>query len=282
MRLIDTVAIGCESDLVPHPSTSPVLRFDRTTSYYYEPMLTMIHGAFFTAQLLRDECGIEEPYAISILIHKVEKFKESDPETNFERIKWIVENSMPPKNGVVVSFYEVGMLKGVRTPTFPSYIWPMKKQWTGNGDYISFSRINKTADRYDGIKDAESALLAAIEEMGVEAREITYTTPIEEACDIMIDAKVHFAYVGGTYFLTGPLNVPARAYGRQAPYKPGAQSLTKVSRYGSGGPPDSITNYNIHTKRPEQIDLRHLINIGDEAPEVYINAMNEIEDAFSD
>jgi len=88
-----------------------------------------------------------EPFVWSILLvvdeNKLDKFKESDKETNLDRLKFLTRNFKQPDNFEVA--YTIATVKDIPykdTEVFTS-LWPFTKQWKGGGGYVLTYRASE-------------------------------------------------------------------------------------------------------------------------------------------
>ena len=234
-------------------------------THAYGPIVFNVHKAFHFANLMHSEMGVLEPYRVCVVIDEVKRKKETDPETNFERIEWFFNNSVPPKQGMIVSFYENdGITHDVWIPFSSSYLWPLKERWCGMGDYVTFQKIEKNCS--DRKKKAtflpQNALIKHLEENGIEVKYVDYETPIQDLYDLLIDCKFHISYIGSTYFVAPAMGVPVFGYGYNAPHGKYHEGGEDVTVYG-GKTYNRILSYNQFTDTPVTSFSTTVKNLGE-------------------
>ena len=256
MKYLETINLGCESDEIAEPGSSYLVRIDVHASHDYASILALIHGSFHVADLLAREVDISTPFKVCVFLATTSKKKIEDPETHYDRIKWFYRNAVPPRNGMVVSFYEMkNLLKNVATQYSFDYIWPFKEKWRGDGDYITFQRLeeallyapwhkNHAKESY-GLQEK---LISLVESEGHKVKFVDYTTPIEELYRTLISSKGHITYPGSSYTVAVALGVPVAAYSKRAKRVP---------------PQEAKTYFDIEHN---PVEIRHLLPYGGTTP----------------
>jgi len=239
MRYLETINLGCESDEIAEPSSSYLVRIDGYACHDYASLLALIHGSLHIADLLPREVNTDKPFKVSVLLNHLGKKKIEDPETHYHRVKWFYKNAVPPRNGMIVSFYEAkNLVYDVATQYSFDYIWPFKKKWIGDGDYVTFQRLeeavlyapwhkNHAKDSY-GLQEK---LISLLKSEGYKIKFVDYTTALDDLYQTLISSKCHFTYPGSSYTVAVALGMPVAAYSKRA------------KRYSSY---EAKTYYNIH------------------------------------
>jgi len=217
MKYCETLYINCESNHVPALHNSEVIRFDNRNYHAYGTFTALLGHLFFKAYRIQDNGLLNQPYSASVILPKIEKFKEQDPEDNLTRLKYIANNFVPPKHGLIISIYEAMEHIKCITPNDFFVIWPFIKQWTGGGNYVVLQDIKPTEKNnnydYDIIKNTYNNILNELNNLGIEYKIIDYTIPIATACDLLRNAKLFITWCGGCNFLSGALNIPTLVFG---------------------------------------------------------------------
>ena len=228
MEYLSTSHIGCNGTDIVVPGDSHTIRFDSKCMYAYATLLSLIHEVFHLADVTARENNRDTPYKVAVLIQRVEKRKSSDPETTLDRIKWIFENSAPPKGGMIVSFYHSpNIQRSITTQYMFNYLWPFKERWIGDENYVTFQKLEDNL--YDQKKNYsmphQEMVLDKLETYGYNVRFVDYCTPIEELCKLLKHAKAHFTYTGATYYFAGTMGMPVIAFGE------GAETTKAIKTY---------------------------------------------------
>jgi len=223
MKYCETLYINCEDNgQIPELHNSHVMRLDDTkitpNSHAYYQLVFCLGELFHTAQSLQFNNILNESYSASIIVLDNKKFKESDYETNVERIKFIANNFIPPDKGIIISIYESNIenCQGFLRQN-GDIMWTFKKQWNKDDaeDYVVLQGLGDVIDHsaHGKSKSIFSRIVNQIEELGINYKIIDYTTSIKETFDTLLKCKLLISYTGGPYFLAGGLNVPTLAFG---------------------------------------------------------------------
>lgn len=265
MKYLETINLGCESDEIAEPGSSYLVRIDVHVAHNYASIITLIHSAFHHADLLSRETNYSEPVKVTVLLHSLNKKKIDDPEDGYHRVKWMFENSVPPRKGMIVSFYQTPLIKNVPTQYSFDYIWPFKEKWRGDGNYVTFQRLegallyapwhkNHAKESFS----LQEKLISLLESEGHEIKFVDYTTPIENLYRTLISSKCHFTYPGSSYTIAVALGIPVAAYSERAKRLPPHKAKTyfdvehnpvevrNLLPYGGttpGSPPLYMSNY---------------------------------------
>ena len=222
LKLIDRVTLGCEPyDEPPDPSNSHIVRFCRGTAYAWGCLVPWLSEPFIKAQLAFQEGSLNKPFRCSIIypFELDHKRKESDPETVYWRIKWIVENMLPPDCGIDIALYQNTDIKDwITAPWATNQFWSMAKRNQPKGEYITVQRIEQKIgrDKKTYIHREGPKYIQAIEEKaeryGYKIHFVDYTTPFPKMYDLLLGSDHHFSYCGSTYFFASLIGVPTTGY----------------------------------------------------------------------
>jgi len=215
-----TKYLGCDNNSeIAEAGKSVAVRFCWATMYSWATMVNTVSQAFAQAQLLHQEGAYNEPVRVAVFFTKEEhKKKEADPETINYRIEWLFENMMPPECGMIVSFYELPEGKEhIVVPFFISTYWPTKKQWKGDGDFITIQKTEAVGGpkKYQIFEEAPQYIEMVEEQAtkyGYDIKYIDYTMPFDEMLDLLIHTKHHFTYAGATYYFCACTGTPVTAW----------------------------------------------------------------------
>lgn len=215
----ETLYIGCDSSIdKTEINQSYVIRFCVGTAHATCTVLNLINQAFYRAQLLADENISDQPYHVSVLWPKNKSWQMypgKDPESSLDRVKWYFKNLLPPKNGMIVSFYiaeEVNRF--LESPWEARYIWPTKRQWDPKNEYISVQKpenLGSKNRRLDCQKQYD-LLMPELEHFAkmtdVNIKFIDYSDSIETWYEVLLNTNYHFSYHGASYYFCSATNTP--------------------------------------------------------------------------
>jgi len=227
------------------------------------------------------EMGVSEPYRVCVVVDKVGKKKTTDPETNLDRIEWFFNNSVPPRNGMIVSFYEnENLTYNVWSPFSSSYNWPLKERWCGMGDYITFQKIEDGCSEKNRriATPLQNELINYLEQTGTEVKYVNYETPIEELYDLLIDCKFHISYAGSTYCVAPSMGVPVLAYGYNADHGRYHEDGSEVTMFG-GKAVNKILTYNQFTNTSTNTFSTTIKNLG-RSPDIIVENLKKHQKKF--
>ena len=221
MRYIDTICINCEMSNngweIAQLDSSHVIRMDQSNYHAYCVYVSMFGEAFFTAQQLQSEGILDKPYKVAVVIPKIETFKDSEPEDNLTRMKFILEKFVPPEKGIAITFYEHWQEKKVIKPFGAFYVWPYKEQWDKDNceDYVCVQTIDEIIGnvRYPGIEQTYGRLLKELDTIGIPYKFVGYKQPIADMYNILLKSRQLLSYTGTSYLIAGGLNLPTLAFG---------------------------------------------------------------------
>jgi hypothetical protein len=217
MKYIETVNLNCDVNSVPSPSDSHVIRMDSNSYHAYCIFICVIGELYYTAQQLQSEGILNEPYKASIIIPKVEVFKNRQPEDNLTRIKFLLSKFVPPEKGISISFYEHWQEKKVQRPYGTFVVWPYEDQWNKDNcqEYVAVQKIDGIEDsiNYPGIVETYERVLAELDILGIEYKLVGYHQKIEELYNTILNSKMLLSYTGCSYYIAGGMNLPTLAFG---------------------------------------------------------------------
>jgi len=173
----------------------------KTLGYHYDDTLiikdmwdlgvsgSQIAMSIARAQKIHEVKGLMK-WSILILVDekKVGKFKESDKETNLDRLKFICNSFLQPEFEVIYTIATVPNIPYKDTEVFTS-LWPFKKQWIGDGDYIMIYRASEFGFDSYTVKTRGIHLPGNIYK-DYNIREFDYTDKWEDLVEAMVHAKM--------------------------------------------------------------------------------------------
>jgi hypothetical protein len=142
--------------------------------------------------------------------------------TSLQTVEWFLNEMVSPLGGMIISIYFYqNLYPGIGGTWTSRTVWPLKRQWIGDGDYITIQSISSNSSsgksqisRQIGhtriIKNAEKLCPYPI-------KYISYEDGEEETLNKLIHTKRHFTYIGGTYNIAPMINIPTICYGDPIP-----------------------------------------------------------------
>jgi len=230
MKHIETLCINCEDDSKTNTHNSHVIRLSKKEHHAYAIFISKIGEVFFIAQQLQSEGVLDGPYRLTIIIPKIECF-ETQPETNLSRIKFIVNNFVPPSKGIIITFVEHQQSHYVLWPYSAFWVWPYKDQWQKENteDYVAIQSVKKIINqshRNDLYKLFEN-LIDDLETRNINYKFVGYDQTIEELYNTILKSKLLFSPASCSYYIAGGLNVPTYNYDTSNVYGWGMTCLVK-------------------------------------------------------
>lgn len=126
-------------------------------------------------------------WSIRIIVdsNKLGKFKDKDKETNLERLIYLIDSFLEPEFIVNYGVFEVDNIPFSDIETWTA-VWPFKKQWVGDKDYIAVYRSESSGfDQYSA--QVRGIKLDGINEYNI--REYGYSDKWEDIVNCMIHSK---------------------------------------------------------------------------------------------
>jgi len=230
---IETLYINCDDTHdIARIGNSQIWKIDHSHVFPHISTMSCLSPLFHSAQLINDSyCDI--PYRVSCLIHKdisyIGKFKEIDQETIYDRLKWYIRNLLPPKNGIIFTFYTTEF-RNLRyhQPWALTSMWPMKEKNTPLNKYMTYhhlenafftdGRSNKSnyerekvyrlRSFYPYYKVCLNKIKNICKENGYELYPIDYSQKYQETYELLLGSNAHFTYGGGTTTLSMACDTP--------------------------------------------------------------------------
>jgi len=220
MKYYETLYLNCKNNgHIPELHNSDVVRFDDRNYHAYGSMVSLIGPMFFKAYRLH-KCGIlNKPYSVSFVIPKIEKFKDEDPEDNLERIKYILNEFVPPETGLIISIYEAPEGFKCITPFDFFIMWPFRNQWNKESaeDFVLIQDIEqiKTNNNYHWprLKGSLDRIKNELTDLDIPYYFVDYKTPIADLFQGLSKCRAFFTFTGGIYYLAGLKGTPTISFG---------------------------------------------------------------------
>jgi len=221
MKLIETFYIGCDNDgSVAEIGVHPTVRWNRYAVYSFNDIREIFSSCFCTTQLLYQEKCIDKPTKYAMILPIVDsKKKINDKQTYYETICWFLDNMLPPKSGIIVSFYFYDSLypqmRNMHS-TDRTFLWQFKEQWRGNGDYITVQKFeNITESQLNKFSKDQLEVIENIQKYtSYNVKYIDYSMENNDVYKLLLDTKQHISYDGASWHLASMLNAPTIVYGR--------------------------------------------------------------------
>lgn len=189
--------------------------------------MDLLARAFTDAQLYHDDCGVEEPFHISIFVPpmSLKKFKPTDEDAIIDRIEWIIKNFQPPSIPLIISIYVAEKMTTIESGFFTSTVWPLRRRWKAENTKRVVT-CQQVEGRAIGAKGNEWKLKHVDELIDLtenlagnynyDINFIDYTMSYENVLCRLLESKMHFGYIGASYFIASAAGVPTLGFGRKA------------------------------------------------------------------
>ena len=221
MNHLTTIFINTPKDTtIVNPNRSHCIRLDLMNSHAYAPLVCKLSEAFIKAQISFEEKMSSDPYEVSIVYKWVDKFKPEDPEDNFKRICWIIENMKPPQGGIKISIYQNSNMDNWIIESWTlRHMWETKQIWSKDALTEKYITVHKpeplSIQNWNrvNIEECFEKVNTLADQYRFEVKEISYSTPISEVYKLLLGSSMHFSYVGGSYFLSALTKTPTVGVG---------------------------------------------------------------------
>lgn len=215
---IDTFYIGCEDNGEKALFNDNILRIHHRMSMAHRFIIEILSTHFFKAQVIAEDGVTNKPYKLAIYSSKGtldKKVKETNIYTKKENFYFFVKNMHPPKNGMIVSFYEVDEMRD-NIPPYEGFrhTWPLNKdwQWIGDGDYVTLQDLEpKTLEhtKQEFMAHSNYSIMKNVDDICIyPIKRINYTMTEDEIFTLLKHAKFHLSYPGATYYSAQLINCP--------------------------------------------------------------------------
>ena len=222
---IETIYLGVDNDgSRAEPPFCAVQRWCEHTMPYVAPTVNNLSQHFCQADRLATDGSISEPYRLACIVpssmHKFNiKYKSSDALTIYDTFKSYIEIMAPPKCGMIVSIYiSNGTDPLVDTSWTAQYLWRTNKIWSKQNcsdNFLTFHDFEPKGVKFKLGNCVE--LIDLLKEYclknGVRLKKLSYSTPVKESYESLLKSKMHFGYIGGTYFLASLTRTPTLGFG---------------------------------------------------------------------
>lgn len=204
------------------PGESYYIRFCCHTYHNTCAQMDLLARAFTDAQLHYDDHPNQESFYISIIVtsEALDKYKIQDHETSMDRIEWIIHNFQPPSIQLIISIYVSDTVRPVESGFFTSTVWPLRKRWNieNTKKKVTCQEIEGNNNSYWKLRHTYSLIdltknLADHYEYDIEF--INYTYNYEDVLKHLLESKIHFGYIGASYFIAAAAGVPTLGFGMQ-------------------------------------------------------------------
>ena len=215
MEHYKTIPIGVSNGNVAR-HVSEIVLLDNQTVASYSDLVSILSNTFWKAGFQYQQKIRNHAHGVKLLIPDVQK--EGFWLDSLKTIEWFLDNMVPPPGGIVFDLYFYkNLFPGINNPISMQTIWPLKKRWIGDGDYVTVQKISpgaagrktKTAKEighYNLIQNIEKYCPYPV-------KEFSYKDGEEKSCELLIHSKRHFTYDGGAYSVAGMVDVPTVCYG---------------------------------------------------------------------
>jgi len=216
MRLLKTIHKGCNEGIA-EPHCSHIVRFSLSTCASHATLMSMLGSAFLFAQQNADDNLTDKPFNICVLwpVDEHTKRKSENAESMYDALIYFLQSMSAPKNGVVISIYHIDTLGHMNEQWLHGNFWHFEKQWSPQDEYITVHKHEPLMSRHriSGTVQYENLYMPIIEDLansyGWDIKEIDYTMTMKDIVETMTHSNYHFAYLGGTWFLSAMIGIPS-------------------------------------------------------------------------
>jgi hypothetical protein len=221
LKYYKTLYLGVE-DTAEVINTDDIILLDDHVIWSYSDLVGILSDEFWKTgfQYLQ---GIRSgPRKVKLLITNLQatglKCNPNNKNTSIETIEWFLNNMVTPPGGIILSIYFYkNQYPGIFNPWVSQTIWPTKRQWIGDGDYITVQLLSPNTSLKKGKLAKRSGHQGLIENIEkycpYPVKYISYKDGEEQVLNSLIHTKRHFTYRGGSYFLSSMTNAPTICYG---------------------------------------------------------------------
>ena len=234
MKELETLYINCDRNHgIAVPGNSHIWVMDFAHVYAHISTMAVLAPLFHSAQYL-DNSYCKSPYRVSALFDTqnakiFQKFKEGDQETIYDRLKWYIENLLPPTNGIIFTFYKTEF-KNIeyKQPWALTSMWPMKEENKPLNKYMTYhplenafftdnrsdrnprekAKVDKLRRFYPYYQECLRKIKNICNENGMEFYPVNYEQKYEETYRLLLGSNAHFAYGAGTTTLSMACETP--------------------------------------------------------------------------
>lgn len=146
------------------------------------------------------------------------KFKPRDVDNSIQRIVKLILNMKPPKNGIILTLYEIEDERVVTTDTWPFHtntLWDFKRTWADKDTgYVTFQKMEKS-NGTNWIKHHEELQdrVFDIVRKDFDVVFIDYSMETNSVVNLITDSRMHFSYPGASWWLSFYTKTPLFTYG---------------------------------------------------------------------
>lgn len=189
---------------------------DNQTVASYSDLISILSNTFWKAGFQYQQKIRNHAQGIKLLIPDVQK--QGFWLDSVKTIEWFLDNMLPPPGGIVFDLYFYkNLFPGINNPIDKNTIWPIKKRWIGDGDYITVQKISPLAADRKTLVAKEIGhynLIQNIEKYcPYPVKEFSYKDGEEKSAELLVHSKRHFSYDGGAFPLAAMIDVPTVCYG---------------------------------------------------------------------
>ncbi len=234
MKKLETIYINCNSNQdIAVPGNSHIWVIDFAHIKAHTSTMGCLAPLFHSAQYL-DNFYCHVPYRVSCLINSgadeiFQKFKNEDQETLYDRLKWYIKNLLPPRNGIIFTFYTADFKnREYKQPWALTSMWPMKEENKPLNKYMTYHPLENAffTDNRDNMNSIEKTKVYKLKlfysyyqeclkkikkicnENKLEFYPVNYTQKYEETYKLLLGSNSHFTYGAGTTTLSMACETP--------------------------------------------------------------------------
>lgn len=198
-------------------------------------ILAKLSEVFLDAQLKSRLTDRTPHYTIVTPEWVLDKLWEGDEYESYDRIEFVINNFIPPDNGIIISVYIISeeadlnlfepyhddkdkRSNGVEWPFITNTKWSLKDQGLPK-EYVTWNRLGRTfqKEQYPHLLQIEEWLEEALDRYDIPHKIIDYSMSPKRTYDIMSSSALHISYVGATWWLAHYMDIPIFDYGLTGP-----------------------------------------------------------------
>lgn len=207
---------------------SEVIRYSIHEIVAYAPIVALLSNSYCKAQLLYEEGLFSTSYYVTVVLEgdAMSKYKSKDFDSKLQRVLWFFKNAHTPSSGIVVQILvNHGLKSFLDSPFSFTSLWHSKELNKGsNSDYVTLHphgeidwNSGRSSHRRAGMKHQIELARKKCSDLGYEVKELDYTTSIEDASNLLLNAKCHIGYIGSVHYLAAFNRTPCVTLGKHVP-----------------------------------------------------------------
>lgn len=264
-------------------SNSHVKFLSSGSSVAWADLTHILSEGFLTAQLTSNFTS--KPFKLSLVFTYWDldrKFKPEDSDKVIDYIDYLINCMEEPSNGIIITLYNAhiehingaanrsvdsyGVTHDINFPWAGNAMWPFKKEFTYKGHNSNYVAVNLTEPMTSTYKLTynryiEKILFDKLEDLNLNYKYFSYSNPIKETIETIINSKIVLCYDGGGTSLSAITKTPYIGWGEY--YSSSPHSGGGVGRASSAGVvPSEILTYDFTERRFQKEKFGSIYGVG--------------------